>query len=191
MKQALSHVLDDFLSAVLFLIAYAASGGLRAAIGVAVLAGVAPVAWRARQRRPVEPLEWMSLGLVLALGAAAWLADSPRFIMARPSAVHFALAAAMSRGNWMTGYLNRPAQQNVPRAVVMAAGYAWAVLMAALGFTNLIIALYFDLAIWAWFITAISVGVKIAALALQFAVFRTMIRRRMVREAAVDPRAIK
>lgn len=191
MKQALSHLFEDFLSAVLFLVAYAASGSLRAAIGVAVLAGVAPVAWRARQRHPVEPLEWMSLGLAIALGAAAWLAGSPRFIMARPSAVHFALAAAMSRGEWMIGYLNTSAQQNVPKAVLMAAGYAWAVLMAALGFTNLIIALYFDLAIWAWFITVILVGAKLAALALQFAVFRTIIRRRLVREAAVDPGAIK
>jgi intracellular septation protein len=190
MKQAVSELIDDFLSSVLFLVTYGASGSLRAAIGVAVFVGVVPVARRIGERRKVEPMQWASLGLVLALGLAAWLAESPRFIMARPSAVHFALAAAMSRGGWMLRYLNTPAQLNVPKTVVAAAGYAWAVLMAALGFTNLIIALYFDLATWAWFVTVISIGAKIAALALQYAVFRRILRRRLARAAAVSPTSV-
>jgi intracellular septation protein len=184
MKQALAHLFDDFLSAVLFLIAYGATGNLRAAVGAAVLVGIAPVAWCVLRRQRVAALRWASLGLLLALGAAAWLGQSPRFIMARPSAVHFALAAAMSRGGWMFRHLNPPAQRNAPKAVIVAAGYAWAVLMAALGFTNLIIALYFDLATWAWFVTVISVGAKLAALALQFAVFRTIVRRRPAQATA-------
>jgi intracellular septation protein len=183
MRQALSELIDDYLSALLFLVVYGVSGSLGAAVGIAVLIGVVPVARLIGRRRPVGPLEWASLGLVLALGIAAWLTANPRFIMARPSAVHFAFAAAMSRSGWMRRYLNMPAQQNVPKTVVTAAGYAWAVLMAALGFTNLIIALYFDLASWAWFVTVISVGAKIAALALQYAVFRTIVRRQPARAA--------
>ncbi len=38
-------------------------------------------------------------------------------------------------------------------------GIGLAALMAALGLANLVIALYFDLAIWAWFV---SVGAKLA-----------------------------
>jgi intracellular septation protein len=189
MKQALSHLLDDYLWAVLFLLAYAASGSLRVAVPVAMLVGMAPVAYRLLGRRDVAPWQWASLFLMLALGAAAWLGQSPRFIMVRSSAVHFTLAAAMSRGSWLQRYLNPRARRNVPRAVVAATGYAWAVLMAALGFTNLIIALYFDVAVWAWFVTVISVGAKLAALALQYVVFRTILRRRPVRAAAVDPRS--
>jgi intracellular septation protein len=185
MKQALSYLFDDFSSAILFLIAYSASGSLCAAVGLVVFAGLVPVARRLPRRRRVEPLRWLSLGLVLALGAAAWLGQNPRFIMAKPSAVHFAVAAAMVRGGWMMRYLNSAAQQNVPRVVVVAAGHAWAVLFAALGLTNLIIALYFDLATWAWFVTVISVGAKLAALALQYAVFRTIMRRRLSQAAAI------
>jgi hypothetical protein len=129
--------------------------------------------------------------LTFALGAAAWLLGSPRLIMAKPSAVHFALAAAMCRAGWMVPYLNLPARQSVPKPVVVAAGYAWAVLMAALGFTNLIIALYFDLRVWAWFVTAISVGAKLAALALQYAAFRSLVRRRVARAAGLQPRGAK
>ena len=191
MKQALGHILDDFVSAVLFLIAYEASGSLRAAIGIALLAALTPVARRVLQRRRVEPLQWSSLGLMFALGTAAWLLESARFIMARPSAVHFALAAVMCRGGWMLPHLNTAARQNVPKPVVVAAGYAWAVLMAALGLTNLIIALYFDLRVWAWFVTLISVGAKLAALALQYAVFRTLVRRRLARAAGLHPKGAK
>jgi intracellular septation protein len=191
MKQALWHILDDFVSAVLFLIAYGVSGSLRAAVGITVLAALTPLARRILQRRRYEPLQWSSLGLTFALGAAAWLFGSPRFIMAKPSAVHFALATAMCRGGWMVPYLNATARQNVPKPVVVAAGDAWAVLMAALGFTNLVIALYFDVRVWAWFVTTISVGAKLAALALQYAVFRTLVRRRLARAAGLHPRGAK
>jgi intracellular septation protein len=191
MRQALAHLLDDFVSALLFLIAYEASGGLRVAVGITMLAALTPALWRVPQRRRVEPLQWSSLGMTLALGGAAWLFESPRFIMAKPSAVHFALAAAMCRGGWMIPHLNTTARQNVPRPVIVAAGYAWGVLMAALGFTNLIIALYFDLRVWAWFVTAISVGAKLAALALQYAVFRTLVRRRLARAPGLHTRRAK
>ncbi len=107
MRQALGHILDDFVSAVLFVVAYGASGSLRGAIGIATLAALTPAAWSVLHRRRVEPWQWSSLGLSLALGAAAWCLGSPRFIMAKPSAVHLALAAAMSRGDW----LQPPAQR--------------------------------------------------------------------------------
>ena len=191
MKQALWHILDDLLSALLFLIAYGVSGSLRVAVGIAVLAALAPVSMRVLRQRRVEPLQWSSLGLMLALGAAAWLLGSPRFMMARPSAVHLALAAAMSRGGWMIPYLNATARDNVPKSVVVAAGHAWAVLMAALGLTNLIIALHFDLWVWAWYVTVISVGAKLAALALQYAVFRALVRRGLARAAAPQPGGAK
>jgi intracellular septation protein A len=191
MRQALGHILDDFVSAVLFLIAYGASGSLRAAVGITILAALTPIAWCVRQQRRVEPQQWSSLGLTFALGAAAWFLGSPRFIMAKPSAVHFALAAAMRRGDWMIPYLNATALQNVPKPVIVAAGYAWAVLMAALGLTNLIIALYFDLRVWAWFVAVISVGAKLASLALQYVVFRTLVRRKLARAAGLRPTGIK
>jgi hypothetical protein len=66
---------------------------------------------------------------------------------------------------------------------MVAAGYAWAALMAALGLTNLIIALYFGLASWAWFVVLGAVGAKAAGVALQYAVFRTIVRRRLAQSA--------
>jgi intracellular septation protein len=179
MKQALWHLFNDFLSAILFLIVYAVSGSVRIAGGVAVAAGFAQLAWLKLATRQVEPMQWMSLGLVVVLGGATVLTQIPRFLMAKPSIIHFAVAGAMLRRGWMIRYITPIARQNVSEATMVAAGYAWAALMAALGFTNLIIALYFDLATWAWFVSVGAVGAKVAGVALQYAVFRTIVRRRL------------
>jgi len=91
---------------------------------------------------------------------------------------HFAVAGLMLRRGWMIRYITPIARQNVPEATMVAAGYGWAALMAALGLTNLIIVLYFSLATWAWFVSVSAVAAKVAACALQYAVFRSIVRRR-------------
>jgi len=65
----------------------------------------------------------------------------------------------------MIAYITPIARQNVPEAIMVAAGYAWAVLMAALGLTNAVIALDFELTTWAWFILLDPVGAKLGAVA--------------------------
>jgi intracellular septation protein len=183
MKQALWHLLNDFLSAILFLIVYAISGSVRVAAAVAVGVGVAHLAWLKFSARQIEPMQWTSLGLVVVLGGATILTQNPRFVMAKPSVIHFAVAAAMLRRGWMIRYITPTARHNVSEAMMVAAGYAWAALMAALGLTNLIIALFFDLTTWAWFVSVGAVGAKVAGVALQYAVFRTIVRRRLAQSA--------
>jgi intracellular septation protein len=184
MKQALWHLLNDFLSAILFLLVYTLSGSVRIAAAVAVAVGLAHFVWLKFSGRPVEPMQWTSFGLVVALGGATVLTQNPRFMMVKPSIVHFAVAAAMLQRGWMIRYITPIARQNVSEATMAAAGYAWAVLMAALGITNLVIALYFDFATWAWFVAVGAVGAKVAGVALQYAVFRTIVRRRLAQSAA-------
>jgi intracellular septation protein len=183
MKQGLRQLLGDFLSAILFLVVYGLSGNLVAAAAIAVAAGIAQlVRIRAKGRR-VEPIQWMSLGLVVVLGGATMLTQSPRFMMVKPTIVHFAVAAVMLRRGWMIRYLPEIVRQNVPESTIVAAGYAWAGLLATLGLTNLIIALQFDFVTWAWFISVGSVGAKLAACALQYGIFRVIIRQRVMQSA--------
>lgn len=184
MKQGLWHLLTDLLSAIVFLIAYAVSGDARIAAGTAVAIALTHSAYLLLAARRIEPLQWVSFGLALALGGATIVTQNPRFTMVKPSLVHFGVGAAMFRRGWMVGYITPVARQNVPESALVAAGYAWAALMAALGLVNLMIALYFDLVIWAWFILIGSVGAKLAAVALQYAVFRTIVRRRLTRSVA-------
>ena len=182
-KQALQQLIGDFLSAILFLVIYAISGNLVAAAGIAVAAGLAQFARLNLIGRRIEPVQWMSLGLVVILGGTTMLTQSPRFMMVKPTIVHWAVAAVMLRRGWMVRYLPEIVLRNVPEPTIVAAGYAWAALLAALGLANLIIALRFDFAIWAWFISVGSVGAKLAAFALQYGVFRTIIRQRIAHSA--------
>ena len=85
----------------------------------------------------------------------------------------------MLRPGWMTRYLPEMVVRNVPEPAIVAAGYGWAALLMALGLVNLAIALHFDIAIWAWFISVGSVGTKLAAFAIQYGVFRAIVRQRL------------
>jgi intracellular septation protein len=179
MKPALWQLANDFLSAIFFLVLYSLTGNIVLAAAIAVAIGVAQLARLKLARRRIEPMQWMSLGLVVVLGGATMLTQSPRFMMVKPTIVHWAIAAAMLRRGWMLRYLPEIVLRNVPEPAIVAAGYAWAALLAALGLTNLIIALHFDFVTWSWFISVGSVGAKLAAFALQYAIFRTIIRQRI------------
>jgi intracellular septation protein len=182
-KQALRQLLSDLLSAILFLVAYAVSGSLFVAVGIAVTAGLVQLASLGLMGRRIEAIQWMSLGLVIVLGGATMLTQSPRFMMIKPTIVHFAVAALMLRPGWMIRYLPELVVRNVPEPAIVAAGYGWAALLVALGLANLFIALRFDIAIWAWFISVGSVGTKLAAFALQYGVFRAIVRQRVAQSA--------
>ena len=105
MKQALQQMLGDLLSAIRFLIVYAVSGSLFVAVAIAVTAGFMQFAFLRLMRRRIEPMQWMSLGLVVVLGGATMLTQSPRFMMIKPTIVHFTVAAVMLRPGWMIRYL--------------------------------------------------------------------------------------
>jgi len=182
-KHALRQLLGDFLSAILFLVVYAVSDNVFAAAGIAVAAGLAQLVHLKAMRRRIEPMQWMSLGLVVVLGGATMLTQSPRFMMIKPTIVHFAVATVMLRRGWMLRYLPEVALRNVPEPAIVAAGYAWAGLLALLGLANLFIALRLDFATWAWFISVGSVGAKLAAFGLQYGVFRAIVRQRLARAA--------
>lgn len=184
MRQALRQLLSDFLSAILFLVVYAITGNLLAAAAIAIAAGVLQLLRIWSTGRRVEPMQWISLGLVVVLGGATILTQSPRFMMVKPTIVHLAVAAVMLRRGWMIRYLPQIVLQNVPEPTIVAAGYAWAGLLAAIGLTNLVIALHFDFVTWAWFVAVGAVGAKLTAFALQYSVFRMIVRRRLAQSTA-------
>jgi intracellular septation protein A len=179
MKQALRQLINDFLSAIFFFAVYSLTGSIVAGTAIAIAVGAAQFIRLKRARRPIEPMQWMSLGLVLVLGTATLLTQSPRFMMLKPSFVHFAIAAVMLRRGWMTRYLPAIVHEKMPETVIVRAGYAWAGLMVGLGAANIGIATQLDIKIWAWFISFGAIGAKLAALLLQYAVFRLIITRKL------------
>ena len=55
--------------------------------------------------RPIDAMQWLALGLVAVLGAATLITQNGRFIMAKPTAIHWAIGTVMLRRGWMARYL--------------------------------------------------------------------------------------
>src|SRR5205085_611938 len=127
----------------------------------AIAAGVIHVIAFKLIGRRIDPMQWLGLALVLVFGGTALATDNPQFIMVKPSIVHFIVAAVMLRRGWLGRYLPPIAKANLSDAMIVGWGHGWAALMVALGVLNLIIAVTFDVTVWAWFVSVGAVGAKI------------------------------
>lgn len=179
MRTALQQLLTDFLSAIVFLAIYGLTGNITLATGTAVGVGIAQFAFMKLTGRPIDAMQWLALGLVLVLGAATLVTQDSRFIMVKPTVIHWAIGAVMLRHGWMTRYLPPIARDNLPVRVMVISGYAWAALMFVLGGLNLIIAVTQSIQVWAWFITFGAIGAKVVAFLIQYWVFRSIIGRKL------------
>jgi len=187
MRTALAQLLSDFLSAVVFLTIYGSTENLYLATGAAITTSLAQFAVAKIRGRPVDAMQWLILGMVVVLGSATLITQDSRFIMVKPSIVHFAVGVVMLRRGWMMRYLPPIARDNIPESVFVGAGYAWAALMFALGALNIVIAVTLPFGVWAWFISAGAIGAKIVAFLLQYVIFRTIVRRKVRGAAAGGP----
>jgi intracellular septation protein len=179
MRTALYQLGEDFLSTIVFLIAYFVSGELYLAIAVAMAVGIGQFLLLKQQGRTPDIMAWLSLVMVIALGGASLLTKDSRFIMAKPSVVHFAVGVVMLRRGWLARYMPEFVKQNVPENVLIGSGYAWAALMFALGLINLYVANQYTIEVWAWFISVFAIGAKVVAFLIQYGVIWVMIRRKL------------
>jgi intracellular septation protein len=184
MQTALYQLAEDFLSTIVFLIAYLATGNLYLAVILAVVVGVGQFVLLKRRGRTPDVMSWLSLGLAMALGAATLITSDSRFIMAKPSVIHFAIGVVMLRRGWMARYMPEIVKQNVPERVLIGCGYAWAALMFVLGALNLYVAARYSIEVWAWFISVGAVGAKVVAFLIQYAVIQVLVRRKLRLDAA-------
>ena len=179
MRSALLQLGEDFLSTIVFLVLFLATGNLVVAVGCALAVGIGQFALLKWRNRPIDLMQGLSLALVVAFGAAALITEDSRFMMAKPSVIHFAVGVVMLRPGWMSRYMPPVVTENVPRDILLMSGYAWAALMFALGLINLYVAATFRVTAWAWFIPVGAVGAKVVAFLAQYFVLRAFIRRRL------------
>jgi len=190
MQTALRQLAEDFLSAFVFLGLYLATGNLPVAVGIAMAIGVAQLALAKWRGRRLEAMQWLSLGLVVALGAVTLMTNDPRFMMAKPSLIHFAIGAVMLRPGWMDRYLPPIVKDNLPEYIIVLTGYAWAGLMFVLGLANLYVAANYSPVVWGYFLSIGATGAKIVAFFAQYLVFQILIRRRLRAQVVTLPRTL-
>ena len=178
MKDALAKLLFDFLSAIIFLVLYLSTGNVVLATAVAIAGAVAQVVYSRIKKRPLGFMTYASLALVIVLGTATLLTNDPRFVLAKPSIAHFAIGAIMLKRGWLLRYMPPIVVETIPEYVTIA-GYAWAILMFALGLGTIAIASTGDLKLWAFYVGVVLLGAKLAAFAIQYLAFRFLVTSRI------------
>lgn len=185
MRDVFVRLGSDFLSTILFAGIYFATGNIALATAVGI-AGAIGQAIRARLKgSELGFMTWASLGLVIVLGTATLLTHDPRFVLVKPSIAHFTIGAIMLKRGWMLRYVPPIVAETIPEYVTFA-GYAWAVLMFALGCGTIATALSGNLKLWAIYVSVVLVAAKVVAFAVQYVAFRLLItgRLRAARAAA-------
>jgi intracellular septation protein A len=182
-------LLQDLAPTLVFAALVALKADLLAATGAAMAVGVAQVALLRALKRPIAPLQWASLGLVLVFGTASLLAHDARFLMAKPTIVYAIVGVVMLKRGWMLRYLP-PAAEGHGEAYMTVFGYVWAGLMFATGAANLVVAIWFS-ALWPAFLAVVPMASKIGLFAIQFVTVRTLVTRdvRRAEQAAAQAQA--
>lgn len=178
MAHVFRQLFVDFFSTIVFLAVYFTTGDILIATAVAIVGAIGQFVLARIKQQKLDLMTWASLGLVIVLGGATLLTNDPRFVLIKPAIVHFAIGAIMLRKDWMLRYSPQIVQDNIPHLATMA-GYAWAILMFALGFGTIAVAMTGDVKLWAFYVSVVAVGAKIMAFAVQYTVFRVVITRKL------------
>ncbi len=177
-------LVSDLASTLLFLAVLLITRDLILAVVLGVVLGVAQIGWLMARRKPVDTMQWLSIGLVVASGAATLLTKDPRFVMLKPTVIYCIVGAYMLRPGWMNRYLPPIAIEIVPDLAYIF-GFVWAALMFASAALNIGLALTLDPVSWSAAMSAWGIASKITLFLIQYATMRLIGRRRAM--AAATP----
>ena len=178
MKDVFAKLGTDFFTTIVFLSVYFITGNVLLATGVAIAGAVAQVIYARIKGQPLGFMTYASLALVIVLGTATLLTQDPRFVLAKPAIAHFAIGAIMLKRGWMLRYMPPIVTETIPEYVTIA-GYGWAALMFALGAGTIAVAMTGDIKLWAFYVSVVAMGAKVAAFAVQYVVFRVLVTNRI------------
>jgi intracellular septation protein len=122
------------------------------ATATAIVATFAQVGWLLARRRRVDPMLWISLGVIVVFGGATiWFHDET-FIKWKPSILYWLFAAALIAGRlvWRKNLVKALLSEQivVPDPVWDRLMAAWVVFFAAMGVVNLAVAFSVSTEVW-------------------------------------------
>ncbi|WP_374666983.1 septation protein A [Ramlibacter sp.] len=147
-------LLLDFFPIVLFFAAYKL-WGIYVATGVAIVATIAQIAWLRWSTGKVEPMQWVSLGIIVVFGGATILAHDETFIKWKPTVLYWLMGGALLVGqlffrrNLLKSLMG--SQLELPDQAWRVMNYSWIGFFAVMGVLNLWVAYSFDTDTWVSF----------------------------------------
>ena len=144
-------LLLDFLPIAVFFAAFKLFD-IWVATGVAIAATVAQIAWLRYSTGKVEPMQWLSLGVIVLFGGATLLAHNDTFIKWKPTVLYWLMGGALAIGqvvfrkNLLKSLMG--AQMSLPDAAWRSLTWSWTTFFAVMGVINLWVAFHYDTDTW-------------------------------------------
>ncbi len=144
-------LLIDFFPIILFFAAFKV-WGIYTATAVAIVATVLQIAYLRVRHGKVEPMQWVSLGVIVVFGGATLLAHSETFIKWKPTVLYWLMGGALLiaqlvfRKNLIRSLMG--AQMALPDNAWRVLNWSWAGFFAIMGVVNLWVAYTFDTDTW-------------------------------------------
>jgi intracellular septation protein len=167
----------DMASTLFYLAVFLTTKSIPIAVGAGVVLGIAQIAWEIVRKRPIETMQWMSLFLVIASGAAALLTNDARFVLYKASAIYVIIGVVMLKPGWMNRYLPDVAKEIVPD-IAYIFGFVWSGLMFVSAVVNIWVATHYSLVVWTGFMSAYALSTKIGLFLIQYGTMRFIAVRR-------------
>ena len=90
----MGKLLFDLLPVILFFVAFKIKG-IFIATGVAIAASIIQIGFLLIQKKKVDPIQWISLGIIVVFGGATLLAHNESFIKLKPTVLYFTFALVL------------------------------------------------------------------------------------------------
>jgi intracellular septation protein len=144
-------LLVDFFPIILFFAAYKVAG-IYVATGVAIAATIAQIAWIRHAHGKVEPMQWVSLGVIVVFGGATIALHDETFIKWKPTILYWLMGGSLAAGllvfrkNLLKTLMG--SQLELPEGVWRTTTWSWIAFFAAMGVLNLWVAFNFPTDTW-------------------------------------------
>ena len=144
-------LLLDFFPIILFFVAFK-WGGIYWATGVAMVATLLQIAYLRHRHGRVEPMQWVSLGVIVVFGGATLLTHDESFIKWKPTVLYWLMGGSLLVGqllfrkNLLKTLMK--SQMELPDAAWRAMNWSWIAFFAVMGVVNLWVAIHYDTDTW-------------------------------------------
>ena len=144
-------LLLDFFP-ILLLFAAFKFAGIYAATAIAIVATILQIGYLRYKTGKVEPMQWISLGVIVLFGGATLISHNDTFIKWKPTVLYWLMGSALLIGqlvfkkNLLKSLMG--AQMELPEDAWRLTQWSWVGFFAVMGCLNLWVAFNFDTDTW-------------------------------------------
>ena len=144
-------LLLDFFPILLFFAAFKFAG-IYAATAIAIVATILQIGYLRYKTGKVEPMQWISLGVIVLFGGATLISHNDTFIKWKPTVLYWLMGSALLIGqlvfkkNLLKSLMG--GQMELPEDAWRLTQWSWVGFFAVMGCLNLWVAFHFDTDTW-------------------------------------------